>query len=194
MIVIQTPNTRYAGLGWLAAGFLAYWVYRRFILKIPLTETVEAPAEILGPSLIVEYRTIVVPILRTAESEEALIAAARLAAERRATIAVVRVIEVPLELDLQASMPEEERRANRELDDAQALVESYGVNAVTRLVRARSAGPAIVEEVRARNAELVVIGASRRFGGRGSVFGPAVAYVLKNSPARVMVVAGRKAA
>ena len=121
-------------------GFLAYWVYRRFILKIPLTETVEAPAEILGPSLIVEYRTIVVPILRTAESEEALIAAARLAAERRATIAVVRAIEVPLELDLQASMPEDERRANRELDDAQALVESYGVNAVTRLVRARQRG------------------------------------------------------
>ena len=148
VIVIQTPNTRYAGLGWLAGGFLAYWVYRRFILKIPLAETVEAPAMILGPSLIVEYRTIVVPILRTAESEEALIAAARLAAERRATIAVVRAIEVPLELDLQASMPEDERRANSELDDAQALVESYGVNAVTRLVRARSAGPAIVEEVR----------------------------------------------
>ena len=82
---------------------------------------------------------------------------------------------MPLKLDLQASMPEDERRANSELDDAQALVESYGVNAVTRLVRARSAGPAIVEEVRARNAELVVIGASRRFGGRGSVFGPAVA-------------------
>ena len=36
VIVIQTPNTRYAGLGWLAGGFLAYWVYRRFILKIPL--------------------------------------------------------------------------------------------------------------------------------------------------------------
>ena len=36
VIVIQTPNTRYAGLGWLAGGFIAYWIYRRFILKIPL--------------------------------------------------------------------------------------------------------------------------------------------------------------
>ena len=194
VIVIQTPTTRYAGLGWLAAGFIAYWIYRRLILKIPLSETVVAPAVVLGPSLIVEYQTIVVPILRTAESEEALIAAARLAAERRATIAIVRVIVVPLELELQASIPEDERRANRELDDAQALVESYGVNAVTRLARARSAGPAIVDEVSTRNAELVVLGASRRPGMRGSVFGPAVAYVLKNSPARVIVVAGRKAA
>ena len=29
VIVIQTPTTRYAGLGWLAAGFIAYWIYRR---------------------------------------------------------------------------------------------------------------------------------------------------------------------
>jgi nucleotide-binding universal stress UspA family protein len=107
---------------------------------------------------------------------------------------MVRVIEVPLHLDLQASMPEEEKRANRELDDAQALVESYGVHAVTRLARARSAGPAIVEEVRARNAELVIVGASRRARARDSVFGGTVEYILKNSPARVMVVGGRKAA
>jgi APA family basic amino acid/polyamine antiporter len=193
-IVVQTPTTRYAGLGWLAVGFLAYFVYRRWILKIPLSETVEAPAVVLGPSLVAEYRTIVVPILRTAESEEALIAAARLAAERRATIAIVRVIEVPLQLPLDASLPEDEDRANRELDDAQALVESYGVHAVTRLVRARSAGPAAVDEVRSRNAELVVIGASRRGRAGSSVFGPTVSYILKNSPARVLVVAGRKAA
>ena len=39
---------------------------------------------VLGPSLTVEYRTIVVPVVRTGESEEALVAAARLAAERGA--------------------------------------------------------------------------------------------------------------
>jgi APA family basic amino acid/polyamine antiporter len=193
-VVVQTPNTRYVGLGWLAVGFLAYWVYRRRILHIPMKETVQAPAVVLGPSLAVEYGTIVVPILRTAESEEALITAARLAAERRATIAIVRAIEVPLDLQLDTSLTEEERRANRELDDAQALVESYGVRAVTRLVRARSAGPAIVDEVRHRNAELVVVGAPRR-GRRGaSIFGSTVAYVLKASPARVLVAGGRRAA
>ena len=36
------------GLGWLAIGLVAYWVYRRLILKIPLTETVAAPAVVLG--------------------------------------------------------------------------------------------------------------------------------------------------
>jgi APA family basic amino acid/polyamine antiporter len=193
-VVVQKPDTRYLGLAWLALGFLTYWFYRRRVLHIPMTETVKAPAVILGPSLIVEYRTIVVPIIRTAESEEALVAAARLAAERGATIAIVRVIEVPLESPLDASLPEEEERANKDLDHAQALVESYGVRAITRLVRARSAGPAIVEEVRSRNAELVVVGAPRA-GRRGApVFGSTVEYVLRASPSRVLVVGGRKAA
>ena len=41
-----------------------------------LRETVRAPVLVLGPSLTVEYRTIVVPVKRTGESEEALVAAA----------------------------------------------------------------------------------------------------------------------
>ena len=78
-------------------------------------------------------------------------------------MAIVAVIEVPLDLPLDARLPEHEEDAAEELlDDAQALVESYGVRAITRLVRARSAGPAIVEEARRRNAELVVLGAPRR--------------------------------
>jgi len=191
-VVIQTPDTRWVGLGWLVLGFAGYAVYRRWILRIPMSETVRAPAVILGPSLTVEYRTIVVPILRTAESEEALVAAARLATERRAVIAIVRVIEVPLDLPLDAGLPEEEQEAHRELDDAQALVESYGVRAVTRLARARSAGAAVVDEVRTRNAELVVLGSPRRRRRRGvPVFGRTVEYVLKNSQSRVLVVGGQ---
>jgi APA family basic amino acid/polyamine antiporter len=194
VVVIQTPSTRYAGLGWLAVGLVVYWVYRHFVVRAPLKETVRAPALILGPSLTVEYRTIVVPILRTAESEEALVAAARLAAERRATIAIVTVVEIPLELPPDTRMEAEEREANDALDDAQALVESYGVRAVTRLVRARRAGPAIVREAAERNAELIVLGAPRRALRGGPIFGKTVDYVLKNAPSRVLIAAGRQAA
>src|SRR5262249_25679127 len=150
---------RYAGLGWLAVGLLFYWVYRRRVVKLPLTQTTRAPALVLGPSLAVEYRTIIVPVVRTGESEEALVAAARLAAERGATVAVAHVIEVPLSLPIDARLDAEIDEAGALLDDAQALVESYGVRAVTRLLRARRAGPAIVEEARRRHAELIVLGA-----------------------------------
>jgi APA family basic amino acid/polyamine antiporter len=193
VVVWQTPNTRYAGLAWLAAGLLAYAAYRKWFVRASMLETVRAPLVVLG--LTVEYRTIVVPVLRTVESEEALIAAARLATERGATIAVVHVLDVPLNLPLDAELDEREAEAEEVLDSAQALLEQYGVRAVTRLVRARSAGPAIVDEAATRAAELVILGAprGRRRGGK-PIFGHTVDYVLRNSPTRVLVVAGKQAA
>jgi APA family basic amino acid/polyamine antiporter len=195
VIVVQEPTTRWAGIGWLVFGFIAYAVYRRRFVHEPMARTVHAPPAVLGPGLEIEYRTIVVPVSRTAESEEALVAAARLAAERGARIAVVRVLEVPLELPLDADLPEEEDEADALLDEARALVESYGVRATPRLVRARRAGPAIVEEAAGRGAELVVVGAPRQTTRRGR---PAVSEtvdtILKASPARVLIVAGRRAA
>jgi APA family basic amino acid/polyamine antiporter len=194
VVVVQEEATRWAGLGWLAAGFVIYAVYRRS-LRVELRETVRAPVLVLGPSLAVEYRTIVVPVVRSAESEEALVAAARLAAERGSRIAIVHVLEVPMERSLDAPMDDREADADELLDEALALVESYGVRATTRVVRARTAGPAIVEEAARRNAELVGLGAPRvRIRGGKPVFGKTVDYVLRNSPSRVVLVAGRKAA
>ena len=194
VIVVQEANTRWVGLGWLVLGFVGYAVYRRFFVHAPMSETVRAPAMVLGPSLTVEYRTIVVPVVRTAESEEALVAAARVADERAARVAIVHVIELPLDLPLDVRLPDVEDAANETLDRSAALVESYGVRAVVRLVRARSAGPAIVEEADRRNAELIVVGGPRAHIGRRRIFGRTVDYVLKHSPTRVMIAAGRRAA
>jgi basic amino acid/polyamine antiporter, APA family len=192
VVVWQEPLTRWAGLTWLVVGFAAYVLYRRRVLGISVMETVRAPALVLGPALQIEYREIIVPVTRSSESEEALVAAAVLAAERRSTVAIVHVLEVPMDLPLSARLPSAKREADDLLDDARALVESYGVRAVTRLERARSAGPAIVANAVAREAELVVIGARRRgLGPRAPVFGSTTRYVLKNSPSRVLV-AGSK--
>ncbi len=195
VVVIQQPGTRWAGLGWLGLGFAVFWAYRRKVVKRSLRETVRAPVLVLGPSLAIEYRTILVPVKRTGESEEALVSAARLAAERGARVAIVHVVELPLALPPDARLPDQEAVAEGLLDDAQALVESYGVRAVTRLLRARQPGPAIVEEARRRDSELIVLGAPRRaVGGRRRLFGGTVDYVLREAPCRVLIAAGRKAA
>ena len=66
---------------------------------------------------------------------------------------------------------------------------------MTRVLRARAAGPAIVEDALARDAELIVVGAPRARIRRGQpIFGRTVDYVLKHSPIRVLVAAGRRAA
>ena len=194
VVVVQEAGTRWAGLGWLALGFIAYAIYRRRIVRVPLRETVRAPALVLGPSLTVDYRTIVVPVIRSNETEEALVAASRLAADRGSTVAVIHVIEVPLDLPLDVRLPDAEDEADDILDNSAAFVESYGVRAVARLLRGRAAGPEIVAEAERRTAELVILGAGRQRTARGRIFGRTVDYVLKHSPSRVAIVAGRQAA
>ncbi|MBA3383535.1 MAG: amino acid permease [Actinobacteria bacterium] len=192
VVVVQTPATRYAGLGWLALGFAIYIVYRRR-LRLSLRETSRAPALVVGPSLVAEYRTIVVPIVRSPESEDALIAAARLATDRGSTIVLLHVLEVPLDRSLTADLGALEDRADGLLDDAQALLEEYGVRVVSRLVRARSTPRAIVDEAVARNAELIVVGAPRAVRPGRRLLGRTAEKVLKLSPVRVLVTAGRRA-
>jgi basic amino acid/polyamine antiporter, APA family len=195
VIVIQEPTTRWSGLAWLLLGLALYVVYRRRFVHLPLTETARAPQLILGPALQLDYRTIVVPVTRSADSEEALIAAARLAGERRATIVIMHVLEVPLDHPPGAELRTEEDEAYDLLDDARALVESYDIRTIVRLARGRRAGPEIVAEADRRNAELLVVGAARHRARRGRmIFGGTVDHVLRASPCRVLVAAGRQAA
>ncbi len=188
--VIQKPAIRYAGLGWLAAGLVFYLLYRR-TLNVPLRETSRAPVP-LGPALALEYRSILVPIVSGEQSREAVEVAARLATERAGRIVLLRVIVVPLELPLDADLTEQTEEANRLLDDARAIAAPYGVRVVERVVRARNAGRAIVDEAAHRGSEIVVLGAPR--GRHRGIFGHTVDYVLKHAPSRVMVAAGRKVA
>jgi APA family basic amino acid/polyamine antiporter len=196
VVVEQEAPTRWAGLGWLVAGFAMYAVYRRRVVHAPLTETVRAPV-VIGPAVALEYRNVLVPVVWRRESEAAIDLACRLASERRGTIVALTVLEVPLDLPLDAELPgHAERKANDLLDEARAIGDAYGVDVVGRLVRARSAGRAIVEEAERRHSEIVVMGAPRHdeHRRRGRIFGGTVDFVLKNAPSRVMVAAAPRAA
>jgi basic amino acid/polyamine antiporter, APA family len=195
VVVVQEDATRWAGLGWLLAGFVGYVVYRRR-LREPLTETVRAPV-VIGPAIALEYRNVLVPVVWRLESEEAVDLACRLAAERGASIVALTVIEVPLELPLDATLPDKtEQKAHDLLDEARAIGDAYGVDVIGRLVRGRRAGRAIVDEADRRNSEIIVMGAPRRdvHRRRGRIFGGTVDFVLKNAPCRVMVAAAPRAA
>ncbi|MDX6407815.1 MAG: basic amino acid/polyamine antiporter, family [Gaiellaceae bacterium] len=192
VVVVQKPGPRWAGLGWLVLGLVGYVVYRRKVLREPLTATLHAPM-IIGPAVALEYVNILVPVKPGRASEEAIDLACRLATDRGATIGALSVVVVPLDLPLDTRLEEEESRADEALDAAAAIAELYGVKFTERLVRARHAGRAIVDEAARRQSEIIVMGAPRGGRGRG-VFSDTVDFVLKHAPCRVMVVAGRKAA
>ena len=113
VIVVQNPATRWAGLGWLAVGLAFYVVYRRRVVRAPLTRDrararARAPAEARRVPATRSFRSSTVPA-----SDEAMEVAARLAAERRrASIVACTVLEVPLDLPLDAELREAEERAD----------------------------------------------------------------------------------
>jgi APA family basic amino acid/polyamine antiporter len=190
VVVIENPATRWAGLGWIALGFCMFVLYRRS-LKEPLAATVRAPLQ-FGPAIALEYRSILLPLFVGHESDEALDVACRLAAERRATIVAVATVEVPLELPVDAHLPDLEDEANDLLDGAKAVGESYGVRVIGRLVRSRRAGRAIVDEAIRRQSEIIVMSAPRRQRRLRLIFASTVDFVLKHAPCRVMVVAASR--
>src|SRR5438477_418861 len=101
------------------------------------------------------YRSILVPVVDSAETDTALDVACRLAAEHGSSLRAVAVIEVPAVLPLASHMHEEEAGARALLRRAAAVGESYGIRVRGDVVRGREAGPAIAEEAAARGVELV---------------------------------------
>ena len=193
-VIWKDAPTRYAGFAWLAAGFVFYPLYRRRLGE-PLRATVRAPIVITAGEL--EYSNILVPVAPGYASDEAMDVACRLARERRSRIVAITVLQVPLELPLDAFLPEAVAEADEQLDEARAIGESYGVRVTTRIVRGRNPGRAIVDEAVRRNAEIIVMGGPRRVrlqAGKRAIFGDTVDFVLKHSPCRVMVAAGKAAA
>jgi basic amino acid/polyamine antiporter, APA family len=184
--VVLNLTTAVVGLGWLTIGIVAYVVYRRS-QHLPLTETVLLPASSLGPSVEVEYRSILLPLTKHRVADEMTATALRLAAESGTKLVALYPIPVPMNLPLSAPMEAESRDAERELGEAAALGREYGVYVIPRIVRTRNVGQAIVDEARRRHAEIIVLGAEQRKRGGERMFGRVIDYVLRNAECRVMV-------
>jgi nucleotide-binding universal stress UspA family protein len=132
----------------------------------------------------IAYRRIVVPLV-DGESETSVALAAELASEQGASIIAVVVIELPAELPLESHMLEEEAQARGLVEEARAIAGSYGVRVRGRVVRARRSGQAIVAEIEAQEADLVVLRTTP--GRRTRLFGNTAEYVLMHASCRVLV-------
>lgn len=135
----------------------------------------------------VAYRRIVVPIAGDDDSEAGVALAAQLAPEHGAEITAVFVIEMPVELPLDAHMLDEEAAARAALEQAHAIAASRGVRLTERIVRARARGEAIVAAAEAARADLIVMRAAPR--DRKRLFGHTADYVLRHASCRVLVTA-----
>lgn len=115
--------------------------------------------------------------------------ACMMAKRAKRKVHLVHIIEVPRTLPLKASLTQESEHADKLLNEAIAIADEAGCEAVAEVVQTRDAGPAIVEEARDHACALIMLGLVRYpQKGATSALGKTIPYVLEHSPCRVWVV------
>ncbi|HEY0631248.1 MAG TPA: universal stress protein, partial [Thermoleophilaceae bacterium] len=186
VVTVLNTSTLIAGTVWLALGIGTY-VWYRHNQGLSLTQTTKIVDPKPAVEREVEYRSVLVAFEDNQYSPQAVATAVKLAARRRAGIHVLVTISVPNSVPIDASLPEQERRAQSTIDSARVL----GRRRVTghwEKVRAGEAGRRIVHEARAIEAAAIVMTPPRRTPG-GSLLGRTIESVLEDRPTRVIVEA-----
>jgi APA family basic amino acid/polyamine antiporter len=184
--MVTHPGARYAGPAWLAGGLVLYVFIRRHNSRGLLDDI--APIATLPPGA--QFRRVLVPMKLGDIGEEMVATAVALAKERNASIEALYVVRVPRQFPLEGPLPADvEERARTSLEEARALGEENGVSVATETIRARSIAHAIVEQARARDVDLIVLGSAPRWRRQSRFFSPTVDHVLRNAPCEVLVVA-----
>jgi APA family basic amino acid/polyamine antiporter len=186
VIVATQGQSRLIGFAWIGAGLLMYVVYRR-AKGYSLTRTV---ARVVVPESMqadVDYDQLLVPIVGSRVSDEMMVLACQLATGKQSSIDGLYVIEVPLNLPLDARLVNERERADKVLRAAALIADQFRVKFTPHVVTARAAGRAIVEEATERRSEVIILGIARKRRIAGNVFGRTVDYVLEHAPCEVLL-------
>jgi APA family basic amino acid/polyamine antiporter len=184
VVTVLNLSTLIAGTVWLAIGITTYILYRRNQgLSLTMTTKIVDPKPVVEHE--VEYESVLVAFENDQYSAQAVATAVKLAARRRRGIHILVTISVPASAPIDASLPEQERRAQSAIDSARVL----GRRRVTghwEKVRAGEAGRRIVEEAREIKAAAIVMTPPRRTPG-GSLLGRTIESVLEDRPCRIIV-------
>ncbi|TML57803.1 MAG: universal stress protein [Actinobacteria bacterium] len=184
--MITHRGARYGGPAWLVLGLVVYLAVRRE-RGAGLLEPVRSADEQLLPEA--EFSRILVPMKLGEIGEEMVATAVKLAQERGSAVDALYVIQVPLDQPLDAELSDAEERAAASLAEAKLLGADHGVEVIGETVRARSIGQAIVDQARARDVDLIVLGSAPRWRRQSRFFSPTVDYVLRKAPCEVLIVA-----
>ena len=135
-----------------------------------------------------KFLRILVHVSGDEADEEAVELACKMAKEAKGKVYVVYVIQVKRSLPLDAELEPETRRAEEVLSHAEEVADEQDYEIETDLLQTREVGPAIVDEVMERGADLILMGMGyhKRFGQFD--LGDTIPYVLKNAPCRVILL------
>jgi APA family basic amino acid/polyamine antiporter len=186
VVVLTHATGRAVGIGWMIAGIVMYVLYRRAKgYSLTKTEkTVPLPASVNED---IDYNQILVPIVGSRITDEMMVLACQLATEKQSSIDGLYVIEVPLNLPLDARLVNERVKAEKVLAMAGRVADAFKVKFTPHVITARQAGKAIVEEAIERRSEVIILGTMRKRRIGNIVFGRTSDFVLDHAPCEVLL-------
>ena len=186
VVVATHAEGRLIGFSWMGIGIVVYVVYRR-AKGYSLTKTVEKVVVPLSMQADIDYDQILVPITGTRISDEMVVLACQLATEKKSSINGLYVIEVPLNLPLDARLVNERAKADKVLKAGATIASQFKVKFTPNVVTARQAGRAICEEAARVRSEVIMLGTTRKRRIGNLIFGRTTDYVLDHSPCEVLL-------
>ena len=186
VIVAFQGSSRFVAFGWIGVGLVMYVVYRRAkgysltrtVAKVVVPETMQAD---------IDYDQILVPIVGSRITDEMVVLACQLATEKKSSVDALYVIEVPMNLPLDALLVDERATAAEVLQEAVTLASQFKVKMNPIVVTARSVGRAIVQQAMERRSEVIILGLMKKRHFTERAFGGTVDYVIEHAPCEVLV-------
>jgi nucleotide-binding universal stress UspA family protein len=137
-------------------------------------------------------RNIVVAVTGAALDCEVVSLACMVAKTKKASVYAVYGIEVPRKLAIDADMPEHTDAANEALASAAQVGEKLHVHIEPEIIQSRNFGQSLVDEAKAHECSLVILGLPYHVGLGGNFeLGETAEYALKNAHCRVWLVRGQ---
>jgi nucleotide-binding universal stress UspA family protein len=139
-----------------------------------------------------EATRILVPVNGDPATERTFRWTCRMARQEKSEIHAIYVMEVPLDLPLESELSSAITKGERILETIEAIgAEERFRNVEAKLLRARNAGPALVQETEDRRIDLIVLGVPyrKRFGTFR--VGSTASYIFNNASCRVLFLRDR---
>ncbi len=130
---------------------------------------------------------VLVPVHGDECDTEALSLACDLTRDSKGTVYIVYVIEVHRELPLDAEAVLEEDRSETVLQHMEHLGKRFHGNIQAEILRARDAGPALVQEAEEREVEAIVMALPYKTHHGIFSLGHTAPYILKNAACPVLL-------
>ena len=131
--------------------------------------------------------SVLVPVSGDSCDEEMVRLACDLLESSRSMIHILYVIEVERGFPVDAEVTPAAAEGEQVLKDMESVARNYKCQMEAKLVQARKAGTAVVQEAVDKGVDAIVVGTSykRPFGSYS--LGESIPYILKNAPCRVIV-------